>query len=135
MNSWLTGSVLIVLSAGLPWALAAICALLDGRRVWVSQVAAVGVGASFVSLVLLGWRVMSTGPVEVVAGGWPAGVGIVLRADVLGVTFAAVSVGVILVSLLYEVSAGVRSRTFPALVLFMTAGLVGLFLTGDVFNF
>ncbi len=135
MNSWLTGSMLIVLPAGMPWALAAVCALLDGRRVWVGRIAAVGVGASFVSLVLLGWRVMSTGPVEIVAGGWPAGVGIVLRADVLGVTFAAVSVGVILVSLLYEVSAGVRSRTFPALVLFMTAGLAGLFLTGDIFNF
>ncbi|MDQ3636560.1 MAG: oxidoreductase, partial [Actinomycetota bacterium] len=82
---WLTGSMLIVLPAGVPWALAAVCALLDGRRVWVGRVAAVGVGASFVSLVLLGWRVLSTGPVEVVAGGWPAGVGIVLRADVLGV--------------------------------------------------
>jgi multicomponent Na+:H+ antiporter subunit D len=49
--------------------------------------------------------------------------------------FAAVSVGVILVSLVYEVILGVRSQTFPALVLFMAAGLSGLFLTGDVFNF
>ena len=131
----MSSSMLIVLPAGLPWALAAVFALLDGRRTWVGWISAVGVGASFVSLVLLGWRVLNDGPVEVVAGGWPAGVGIVLRADVLGVVFAAVSVGVILVSLLYEVSAGVRSRTFPALVLFMTAGLSGLFLTGDVFNF
>ncbi|WP_166394809.1 complex I subunit 5 family protein [Rubrobacter marinus] len=30
---------------------------------------------------------------------------------------------------------GVRSRTFPALMLFLAAGLGGLFLTGDVFNF
>ncbi len=54
---WLPSSMLIVLPAGVPWALAAVCALLDGRRVWVGRVAAVGVGVSFVSLVVLGWRV------------------------------------------------------------------------------
>jgi multicomponent Na+:H+ antiporter subunit D len=42
---------------------------------------------------------------------------------------------VILASLVYEVLGGVRSRTFPALVAFMAAGLTGLFLTGDAFNF
>jgi multicomponent Na+:H+ antiporter subunit D len=84
---------------------------------------------------LLVLRVLREGPVETVTGGWPAGVGIVLRADVLGATFAAISVGVILVSLIYEVFVGVRSRTFPTLVLFLAAGLTGLFLTGDIFNF
>jgi multicomponent Na+:H+ antiporter subunit D len=84
---------------------------------------------------LLVLRVLREGPVETVTGGWPAGVGIVLRADVLGATFAAISVGVILVSLVYEVFVGVRSRTFPTLVLFLAAGLSGLFLTGDIFNF
>jgi multicomponent Na+:H+ antiporter subunit D len=54
---------------------------------------------------------------------------------VLGATFTVVSVGVILVSLVYEVFVGVRSRTFPTLVLFLAAGLSGLFLTGDIFNF
>src|SRR3712207_5776196 len=52
-----------------------------------------------------------------------------------GVTFALVSVSVVLVSLLYEVSLGVRWRAFPALVLLVAAGLTGLFLTGDAFNF
>ena len=41
----------------------------------------------------------------------------------------------ILASLLYEVALGVRWRTFPPLVLLVAAGLNGLFLTGDVFNF
>lgn len=79
--------------------------------------------------------VLEEGTAEMVAGGWPEGVGITLRADALGVTFAALSVGVIFVSLIYEVLDGVRSRTFPALVCFMAAGLSGLFLTGDIFNF
>ena len=70
-----------------------------------------------------------------VAGGWPDGVGITLRADALGATFAAVSVGVVLASLAWEVMDGVRTRTFPALVCFVAAGLSGLFLTGDIFNF
>jgi multicomponent Na+:H+ antiporter subunit D len=70
-----------------------------------------------------------------VTGGWPDGVGITLRADALGIAFAIVSMFVMLVSLLYEVLLGVRSRTFPALVLFMAAGLSGVFLTGDVFTF
>ena len=131
----MTSSALLVLPVVLPWALAAALALLDGRRAWVGWVSALGLTVSFVSMVVLGWRVLREGPVEVVAGGWPAGVGIVLRADVLGVVFGAVSVGVILVSLVYEVLVGVRSRTFPALVLFVAAGLSGLFLTGDVFSF
>ncbi len=127
--------VLLVLPAGIPWVLAALLALLDGRRRWIGLLAAAGLGATFVSLVWLAFAVLREGPLETVAGGWPEGVGITLRADPLGVTFAAVSVGVILVSLLYEVSLGVRWRTFPALVLLVAAGLNGLFLTGDAFNF
>ncbi len=129
------GSTLLVLSVGLPWALAVALALVDGRRTWVGWLAAAGLMVSFTSAVLLTLRVLREGSVEVVTGGWPEGVGIVLRADVLGSVFAAVSVGVILVSFVYELFLGVRTRTFPALVLFVAAGLSGLFLTGDVFNF
>ena len=126
---------LVVLPSGIPWVLAALVALLDGRRSWVGWLAVAGLGASLASLVWLTVQTLREGPIQTVAGGWPAEIGIALRADVLGTTFAAVSVGVIMVSLVYEVIAGVRSRTFPALVLFLAAGLSGLFLTGDVFNF
>ena len=131
----MSSPVLLVLPVVIPWALAAVLALLDGRRARYGWLAVAGLGAAFASVVLLAFGVLRDGPVEVVAGGWPAGVGITLRADALGVTFAALSLGVVLVSLLYEVLAGVRSRTFPALVLFMATGLSGLFLTGDIFNF
>ncbi|HEX2183852.1 MAG TPA: proton-conducting transporter membrane subunit [Rubrobacteraceae bacterium] len=131
----MTGAVLLVLPIGIPWLLAAVLALADGRRRWVGLLAAAGLGASLVSLGFLASAVLREGAVEVVSGGWPIGVGISLRADALGVTFAAVSVGVILVSTLYEISLGVRWRVFPALVLLVAAGLNGLFLTGDAFNF
>ena len=130
-----TDQVLLVLPIGIPWVLAAVLALLDGRRRWVGILAAAGLGAGFVSLVWLAFVVVREGPVEMVAGGWPEGVGITLRADPLGVTFALVSVAVILISLLYEVALGVRWHVFPALVMLVAAGLSGLFLTGDVFNF
>ncbi len=127
--------VLPVLPVGIPWVLAAALALLDGRRRWVGLLAAAGLGASLVSLVWLAAVVLGEGPTATVAGGWPENVGVSLRADALGVAFALVSVGIILVSLLYELSLGVRWRAFPALVLLVAAGLNGLFLTGDVFNF
>ena len=127
--------MLVPLSFGIPWVLAAVLALLDGRRSPVGWLAVAGLGASLASLTVLLVRTLREGPIETVAGGWPADVGIALRADALGATFAVVSVGVVLVSLVYEVLVGVRSRTFPALVLFLAAGLSGLFLTGDVFSF
>jgi multicomponent Na+:H+ antiporter subunit D len=127
--------VLLVLPVGIPWVLAAVLALLDGRRRLVGLLAAAGLGARRGSLVWLAIVVVREGPMEMVAGGWPENVGITLRADPLGATFALVSVGVILISLLYELSLGVRWRVFPALVLLVAAGLTGLFLTGDVFNF
>ena len=135
MTDAVTGPVLVVLPAGIPWVLAVVLALADGRKRWVGLLAAAGLGASLVSLVLLASEVLRSGPVETVAGGWPEGVGISLRADALGVTFAAVSMAVILVSTLHEVSLGVRWRVFPTLVLLVAAGLNGLFLTGDAFNF
>ena len=127
--------LLIALPAGIPWVLAAVLALLDGHKRWVGVLAAAGLGAGFLSLVWLGSVVLREGTIETTAGGWPENVGITLRADALGVTFALVSVGVILISMLYELSLGVRWRTFPALVLLVAAGLVGLFMTGDAFNF
>jgi multicomponent Na+:H+ antiporter subunit D len=127
--------VLLALPAGIPWVLAAVLPLLDGRKRWVGLLAAAGLGASLLSLVWLASVVLRRGTVEVTAGGWPEGVGITIRADALGVTFALVSVAVILAAFLYEVALGVRWRAFPALVLLVAAGLTGLFLTADAFNF
>ena len=126
---------LLVLPAGIAWILAAVLAPMDGRKPVWSWLAAAGLASSFVASVLLLLETLRGGPVETVAGGWPEGVGITLRADVLGASFAAVSLAVLLAAFVHEVLVGVRSRTFPALVLFLAAGLGGLFLTGDIFNF
>ena len=131
----MTDAALLALPAGIPWVLATVLALLDGRERWVGLLASAGLAAALLSLVWLAFAVLREETVEVTAGGWPEGVGITLRADALGVTFALVSVGVILASMLYEVTLGVRWRSFPALVLLVAAGLNGLFLTGDAFNF
>lgn len=110
-------------------------ALLDGRRRAVGIFAIAGLGLSFAALIGLGLTVLQGGPVSMVAGGWPAGIGISFRADGLGVVFAIVSVGVMLASLAHEVATGVYWRSYPAVVVLGAAGLTGLFLTGDAFNF
>lgn len=103
-----------------------------GSAGWI----AVGtLAAAFVLLAVLLGIVASDGPRDLVAGGWPADVGIRLRVDVLGAVFAVTSAGVLLIALIHGVLSGLRSRITPALTLFMALGLSGLFLTGDVFNF
>jgi multicomponent Na+:H+ antiporter subunit D len=96
--------VLLALPAGIPWVLAAALALMDGRKRWVGILAVAGLGAGILSLVWLTSVVLREGTVETTAGGWPENIGITLRADALGVTFALVSVGVILASMIYEIS-------------------------------
>ena len=128
--------MLLVAPLAITWVAAVVVALLDGRRRWVGLLA---IGALFAATAAVGAltvAVVDGNEVEqVVAGGWPAGVGIVLRADALGAVFALLSLVVVLAALVHEVAAGVRTRGFPALVLFLATGLTGLFLTGDVFNF
>ena len=126
---------MIVLPLGIVWFAAVALSLLDGRRRWVGWFAVAALAARLGATCWLGTEVLRDGPVETVAGNWPSGVGITLRADALGLLFALVSLGVLLAALVYEVLGGVRTRAFPALVLFEATGLTGLFLTGDVFNF
>ncbi len=126
---------LIALPLIIPWLLAVGLAFFDGRRGWVNGLAVAGLAAGFVATLRLAGQVISTGPVEAVTGGWPAGIGITLRADSLGVSFTLLATGLLLIAMIYEAMEEVHERYFPALVLFLAAGLTGLFLTGDAFNF
>jgi multicomponent Na+:H+ antiporter subunit D len=125
----------IALPLALPWIAAAGTALLGGRRRLAIGVALAVLAATVVALAVLLGQVLADGPRQIVAGSWPEEIGIALRADALGVVFALVSVTVVLAAFAYQVAAGVQSRVLPALVLFLSAGLTGLFLTSDVFNF
>lgn len=124
-----------VLPLGIAWVAAVLLAPFNGRQKWVGWLAVEALAASFIATIWLAVIVLRDGPQTMVAGGWVAGVGITLRADELGIVFALVSLGALLAALTYEVLGGVHERTLPTLVMFMAAGLSGLFLTGDVFNF
>ncbi|HEY6747859.1 MAG TPA: proton-conducting transporter membrane subunit [Mycobacteriales bacterium] len=119
----------------LPWASGVLLVALDGRRRAVGLLAVAVLVGTLALLGVLTAGVLADGSREVLTGSWPAGVGIVLRADALGVAFALLSVLALLAATAHEVIAGVRERTFPGLVVLLAGGLTGLFLTGDVFNF
>jgi multicomponent Na+:H+ antiporter subunit D len=119
----------------LPWASGVLLVVVDGRRRVVGLLAVAVLAGTLALLGVLTAGVLADGSRTVVTGNWPAEVGIVLRADALGVTFALLSVLALLAATAHEVIAGVQERTFPGLVVLLAAGLTGLFLTGDVFNF
>jgi multicomponent Na+:H+ antiporter subunit D len=126
---------LIALPLALLWPAAIALAVLDGRKRATGLLAVAALAVAEVLLCVLLARVLLDGPQDLVAGGWPVGVGIRLRVDALGAVFAVLTCGVLLAALAEGVSTGIRSRTAPAFVVLMALGLTGLFLTGDVFNF
>lgn len=117
------------------WIGGLLLALADGRRRDVGFLGAAMLAVGFGATALLARDVLTNGALETVAGSWPTGVGITLRADALGVAFSLTATGVLLVAYCYELAGRIESRSFPALTLFLATGLSGLFLTGDAFNF
>lgn len=128
---------MIVLSLALlvPWAAGAALLAADGRRPAITWVAVAALLATLVLDAVLVAVVLTSGPIVVTTGNWPVGVGITLRADALGVTFALLSVATLTAAAIHEALDGVTQREFPALVVLLAAGLNGAFLTGDLFNF
>jgi multicomponent Na+:H+ antiporter subunit D len=117
------------------WAAGTLLVALDGGRRIVGWLAVAVLAAHLGALVALAVDVLPAGTRKMATGGWPADVGIVLRADGLGIAFALVSAVALLAAMVHAVLAGVGERTFPGLVVLLAAGLTGLFLTGDIFNF
>jgi multicomponent Na+:H+ antiporter subunit D len=117
------------------WIAALALALANGRQRAVGLLGLLSLAAGFLAMARLTLEVAANGPLEMVAGNWPAGVGITLRADALGVAFAMTAIAVLLVAYAFELAGGIDSRAFPALTLFLAAGLTGVFITGDAFNF
>jgi len=127
---------MIALPLALLWIGGVALAILDGTRKPVGWLAVGMLAAAFGATIALSIDVANQdGPLEMAIGGWPQGVGITLRVDMLGIVFALLSQVVLLSALIYEVVNGVGARIYPALVVFMGLGLTGLVFTGDVFNF
>jgi multicomponent Na+:H+ antiporter subunit D len=125
----------LILPLGISWLTAIILAPLDGRRQWASWIGMSGLLGSLLVSIALAQNVFDTGPIEMLVGGWEQGIGIRLRADALGVIYILLANALLLFALAYQGRSQVQERAFPAMVLFLAAGLNGLFLTGDVFNF
>ena len=124
------------LSLLVPWAGGTVLLVLDGRRRLVGWLAVAMLAANVAALVVLATSALSDGPVTVTTGDWPAGLGITLRADALGVLFALLSSLALLAATTHEVlEGGAHERVFPGLVVLLATGLTGVFLTGDLFNF
>lgn len=135
----MSGEVLTGLSLLVPWLAGTLLLAADGRRRRVVAAAAGALVLTLAAQVALAVEVHRVGVVTVVTGDWPAGVGIVLSPDALGISFALLSTGVLLVCLVTEALAapesGTEERLFPACVVLLATGLTGLFLTGDLFSF
>jgi multicomponent Na+:H+ antiporter subunit D len=125
----------LVLALLIPWVAGIGLIVLDGRRRSVRWAAVAALVATLATLGILAAEVLTTGPVVVTTGSWPLGVGITLRADALGVTFALLSVAMLTAAVVHEALDGIGEREFPGLALLLATGLGGSFLTGDVFNF
>ena len=125
----------LAVSLLVPWAAGILLVLLDGRRRLVGWLSVAALSGNLAALAVLATSVLAEGPVAVTSGRWPPGVGITLRADALGALFALLSALPLLAAMLHEVLDGVRDRVFPGLVVLLAAGLTGVFLTGDLFNF
>ncbi len=119
----------------IPWAAGVALVVLDGRRGPVGWLAVAALAGTFASLVAVALATPAGGSVTFTTGGWPAGVGITFRADPFGLLFALLSVGTLTAATVHEVLDGVREREFPGIVVLLGAGLTGLFLTADLFNF
>ncbi|MDQ2690718.1 MAG: oxidoreductase [Chloroflexota bacterium] len=125
----------LILPLAIPWLTAILLTPLSGKQRWVTRFGMLGLVASLVSSIWLAMNVFESGTLDMVVGGWEQGIGIRLRADALGIIYILLANSLLLFALGYEERAQVQEHGFPALVLYLAAGLNGLFLTGDVFNF
>ncbi|MER3396487.1 MAG: Na+/H+ antiporter subunit D [Acidimicrobiia bacterium] len=118
--------------------IAAAVALLLQRKLDLQRAASIAglVATLAVSLWILA-SVYRSGPIAAHLGGWPAPVGIVLVADLyssLLVLVSSITVTVVLIYAIGQLSFSLESRFFHPLYLVLTAGVTASFLTADLFN-
>jgi len=128
-----------VLQVVVPLAAAPICFLLRNSNVCAAFAAIVSFFAFAVSLTLLS-QVLATGPINYELGGWPPPWGIELALDTVGAFVLVIVAGIGAVVSLYSkasVDAEVpveRHYLYYTMFLLAQCGLLGMTITGDVFN-
>jgi multicomponent Na+:H+ antiporter subunit D len=128
---------LLALPLALPLAGAAAC-LLARRRPAAQRAIAVVISAALsgVAVALLA-AVLASGPLDLAVGGWAPPLGIALRADLLGAIMLLVSAVLGLAVVVYalgDVPATHDAHGVWPLLLLLLLGVVGAFLTADLFN-
>ena len=133
------GENLPALQVVLPLMMAAVVSLLPWRRVIWGVVLATTVAGFGITVALLR-RVLAEGVVSYHLGGWAPPWGIEYRVDVVNAFLLLIVSGIAVAVTLYarlsverEISAG-RIRLFYAAFLLALTGLLGITITGDVFN-
>lgn len=130
-----TISALLPLFAAGPLILSAITAILPKQSLRAAMGIIVPALVS-VSAFAVMVRVYSEGPIGHGVGNYPGGVAIPFVADTFSMLMLGVAAAVVAIGAWFAQVAGENtSRFFPALVLMMTTGLSGAFLTADLFNF
>lgn len=133
-----TGEDWLVVAGVLLCLLGAAVLMILRRHLGLQAVLAIAVLAlsSLANLLLLR-KVLSEGPVVITMGNWLPPFGITFAADGLGTLLALTSCLVALAGAVYalrDINRGARLFGFYPLLLIMMAGVMGAFLTGDIFN-
>jgi multicomponent Na+:H+ antiporter subunit D len=128
-------SRLLALPVAVPLAASAL-AILGRRRLWAQRI--LGFGGSSVLLVVgvwLGWEAADGSVVAAQIGGFPPGIAIALVGDLFAALMLTVAGLMVLVTSAFAAARGEdRQPFFHPLVLVLSAGMAGAFLTADLFN-
>jgi len=131
MSHWIVGLIV------LPAMLAPFIVLVARYHIGIQRVFSVaGVVALIAMAAALSWQVSDGTIVLYRLGDWAAPFGIVLVGDRLSIMMGLLTVVLALFVLLYAIGSGWdnRGRHFHALFQFQIMGILGAFLTGDLFN-
>jgi len=130
MNHWIIAPVL------LPALLAPVIGYVMRHDVTLARTASVAGTVALVAIAAGLFVVAGGGPQVYYLGDWPAPFGIVLVLDRLSAVMVLITTLLALLVLVHAIATGwdARGRHFHALFQFQLMGIVGAFLTGDVFN-
>jgi len=130
-------SALLVLCVLIPIVTAALAFLWPGTRPVSARISVAGMLALLAAALLLLREVMANGVLVAHMGGWDAPMGITLVADPLGallVVVAAVVGLAVSIHAIDDIPDDVAANGFDSFLHLLIAGVVGAFLTGDIFN-